>query len=212
MPRIGKSQDTQPKNSYLNLVVGVLVVIAFGAIIVGLLRVRGVLPQNAANKEAAPTAEQESLPTKHTVIAGEDLWTISEKYYKTGYNWEDIAKANNLANPGTIETGMELTIPVVTPIIPQASEVAMQATPTAMPTEVVVAKETTQVTPVMEVKPVEQPEAITQNSYTVVAGDNLWNIALRAYGDGFRWVDIARANKLANPNLIHPGNQFVIPR
>ena len=27
---------------------------------------------------------------------------ISEKFYKSGYNWVDIAKANNIANPNSI--------------------------------------------------------------------------------------------------------------
>jgi len=46
----------------------------------------------------------------------------------------------------------------------------------------------------------------------VVKGDNLWQIALRAYGDGYQWVKIARENKLANPDLIHSGNILKIPR
>ncbi|MBI4991148.1 LysM peptidoglycan-binding domain-containing protein [Candidatus Gottesmanbacteria bacterium] len=49
-------------------------------------------------------------------------------------------------------------------------------------------------------------------TYTVVAGDNLWNIAVRELGDGYAWVKIANANNLANPNLIHPGNVLTLPR
>jgi len=52
----------------------------------------------------------------------------------------------------------------------------------------------------------EAKEKITGGTYTVVKGDNLWKIAVRAYGDGYKWVEIARENKLANPNLIHAGN------
>jgi nucleoid-associated protein YgaU len=43
-------------------------------------------------------------------------------------------------------------------------------------------------------------------TYTVVAGDSLWNIAVREYGDGYAWTRIAKENNLVNPNLIHPGN------
>ncbi|MBI3887683.1 LysM peptidoglycan-binding domain-containing protein [Candidatus Microgenomates bacterium] len=57
-----------------------------------------------------------------------------------------------------------------------------------------------------------QPNRIDGTSYTVVRGDSLWDIAVRAYGDGFRWTEIARVNKLANPNIIHAGNVFVLPR
>jgi len=53
--------------------------------------------------------------------------------------------------------------------------------------------------------------AITEKSYTVVTGDNLWNIAVRVYGDGFAWTKIATANHLTNPRVIHPGNVLQIP-
>lgn len=54
--------------------------------------------------------------------------------------------------------------------------------------------------------------AIKENEYTVVKGDDLWNISVRAYGDGYQWPKIAQANKLGNPNIIHPGNVLKIPR
>lgn len=54
--------------------------------------------------------------------------------------------------------------------------------------------------------------AIKENEYTVIKGDDLWNVAVRAYGDGYAWPKIAQANKLENPNIIHPGNVLKIPR
>ncbi len=59
---------------------------------------------------------------------------------------------------------------------------------------------------------VAQANSIKGTSYTVAYGDYLWDIALRAYGDGFKWVEIAKANNLANPNLVHPGNVLKLPR
>ena len=47
---------------------------------------------------------------------GEDLWTISEKFYGTGYNWSDIVEANELVNPDRVEAGVEITIPDVEPV------------------------------------------------------------------------------------------------
>lgn len=44
--------------------------------------------------------------------------------------------------------------------------------------------------------------------YTVVSGDMLWKIAQKF---GTTWEKIAEANNLSNPNLIFPGNVFVIP-
>ncbi|PJE70196.1 hypothetical protein COU97_00990 [Candidatus Shapirobacteria bacterium CG10_big_fil_rev_8_21_14_0_10_48_15] len=55
-------------------------------------------------------------------------------------------------------------------------------------------------------------KTISDASYTVEEGDNLWEIAVRAYGDGYRWPDLAEANSLVNPNLIHTGNTLTIPR
>ncbi len=55
-------------------------------------------------------------------------------------------------------------------------------------------------------------ETISGTTYTVEKGDHLWGIALRAYGDGYRWTEIAKENKLDNPNIIHPGNVLALPR
>jgi hypothetical protein len=50
-------------------------------------------------------------------------------------------------------------------------------------------------------------------TYRVVPGDCLWNIALRYYGNGAAYPRIFDANrdKIRNPNLIYPGQVFVIP-
>ena len=53
---------------------------------------------------------------------------------------------------------------------------------------------------------------ITETTYEVVAGDNLWNIAIKAYGDGLMWNNIAEANNLTNPDIIHTGNILILPR
>ena len=59
---------------------------------------------------------------------------------------------------------------------------------------------------------VQNTNSITGSRYTVQKDDYLWEIAVRAYGDGYKWVEIARANKLVNPNIIHPGNMLTLPR
>lgn len=58
------------------------------------------------------------------------------------------------------------------------------------------------------------PKASTaKRTYTVKRGDCLWNIAKRYYGNGALYTKIydANTNKIANPNLIYPGQVFVIP-
>ena|SRR6476659_6137907 len=50
-------------------------------------------------------------------------------------------------------------------------------------------------------------------TYTVKAGDSLSKIAKHFYGDGAKWKKIhaANADKIPNPDLIHPGLQLTIP-
>ena len=51
--------------------------------------------------------------------------------------------------------------------------------------------------------------------YSVVRGDNLWNIAKKPehYGNGFAWPKIYNANRdqIKNPDLIYPKQVFKIP-
>ncbi len=58
-------------------------------------------------------------------------------------------------------------------------------------------------------------EAPTEQNYTVVKGDYLWKIAKKKefYGNGFAWPNIYKANKdkIKNPDLIYPKQDFTIP-
>lgn len=163
--------------STISMILGALVVIVVGVLIFNYFS-KGreeIKPEVITPEEITVEGQVEGeLPTKHKVKAGEHLWAIALNYYNDGYQWPEIARANNLANPNLISSGQELTIPKV--------EVA------------------------------EEMEPISGEKYTVKKGDCLWYIALRAYGDPYKWPEIVRANKLANPDLIHPGNELIIPR
>ncbi len=54
------------------------------------------------------------------------------------------------------------------------------------------------------------------DSYTVVRGDNLWNISGKSdiYGDPYQWPLIYKANRsqIKDPDLIFPGQNFSIDR
>lgn len=165
------------------MLLGLLVVLVIGILVFNFFsdRAKKVSKEGEVAPSAATTIEGEvisSLPTSHTVADGENLWSISEKYYTSGYNWIDVAKENNLANPDVIFAGQVLRIPKAEPILPAGAA----------------------------------PISITGNTYNVVQGDNLWEIAVRAYGDGYQWLKITQANDLANPDLIHAGNVLTLPR
>ena len=186
--------QVRSSESTISLALGILVVLVAGFFLFKYFKKLATKPNESQvnegatetqeEKQAGETGEeQKTLPTKYIVQKGDNLWKISLKFYGSGYNWVDISRQNNLKNPGLIEEGEELQIPNV---------------PAKKP---VLAKTNQEV---------NQP--ITGNSYTVVKGDNLWNISVRAYQDGYKWTEIAKANRLVNPGLIHPGNQLVIPR
>jgi nucleoid-associated protein YgaU len=150
----------------------------------------------ALPKKAKVSKESTTNKNVWVVKSGESLWIIAQKTYSNGYKWTDIARTNNLSNPSDIHVNDKLILPNI-----QTKEIAKAAT----------VKNNSSIKH-RQIAPQNSMGKITGNSYTVVKGDNLWNVALRAYGDGFRWGDIAKANNLANPRLIFSGNVLTIPR
>ena len=55
--------------------------------------------------------------------------------------------------------------------------------------------------------------AAANRTYTVKSGDSLSKISQQFYGDGNQWRKIYEANRdqIKNPDLIHPGQTFIIP-
>lgn len=50
------------------------------------------------------------------------------------------------------------------------------------------------------------------NVYVVKAGDHLWKISEDKYGSGYNAYDIAKANKITDPNLIEVGQKISLPQ
>ncbi len=171
--------------SYASLFLGVAVVVVAFVLIFSFLQSKSSSRKAAESTSTISNEEVVNLtmPKSYTVKSGDYLWSIAEKMYGSGYNWVDIASANKLTNPNVVSVGTVLVIPDVKPrIITIQNNQAIQ------------------------------PNPITGTSYTVVKGDYLWSIAVRAYGDGYKWTEIAKANNLANPDLIFSGNVLIIPR
>ncbi|MBI5449251.1 LysM peptidoglycan-binding domain-containing protein [Candidatus Gottesmanbacteria bacterium] len=170
-------------DSLVSLILGLAVVLVIGVTVVNYVRSKNMSLGGAQDTKTENSYMPANLPTTHVVATGETLWSISETYYKSGYNWVDIQKANTLLDADRIEVGQTLTIPKATPIQESIIQTSSAST---------------------DGKPKEK-------SYSVVSGDNLWSIASAMYGNGYKWVEIAKANKLVNPDLIHAGNILVLP-
>lgn len=52
---------------------------------------------------------------------------------------------------------------------------------------------------------------IYNGEYIVVKGDSLWNIAVKNYNDGYKWVEIAEKNNISNPGVIEIGDKLLLP-
>jgi len=57
----------------------------------------------------------------------------------------------------------------------------------------------------------QPPPPPAARTYTVVAGDTVWAISERFYGDGSKFQAIADASGISNPDLIYPGQVLTIP-
>jgi nucleoid-associated protein YgaU len=64
-----------------------------------------------AAAETAPTPEPEPAPRTYTVVSGDTLWAISERFYGDGSKYQVIADASGISNPDLIQPGQVLTIP-----------------------------------------------------------------------------------------------------
>ena len=213
---------------------GFLVIVVVGLLVVNYFK---NLDSGDTTPSGTQTEEKNSLPKTYKVAAGDSLWSISEKLYGTGYNWVDIRDANKISDPNDITEGQELIIPDVEAKTSDSQIAEATATPATIATPKATSTVKASATPTITIKPTvtasATPKAAIANNdnkdgnqgevvsgskevkaggnYTVVHGDNLWDIAVAAYGDGFRWTDIAKANQLVNPRVIHSGNVLVIP-
>lgn len=185
--------------SYTSLVLGIVVVIVTTILVISTIRDRNL--QNSPKKETSSIStstdkeiESDQLKEKVTyrVKTGDTLWSIAEKEYNNGYKWTLIAQENKVQNPDVIKVGEVLVIP------PDNNSYTQQTT-----------QENTITSPSSEqTKILKQTE---MKKYIVKRGDYLWAIAEKEYNNGYRWVDIAHANNLANPDIIHAGNELIIP-
>lgn len=167
------------------MVLGTIVLVIVGILVVNYFK-------DKENSAITDNSTQVSVVNEHVVTEGETLWSIAEDSYGSGYNWVDIKEVNSLESDD-VEVGQKLIIP---------NDITLSE-PTTTQTEA-------QISEIEEL--VSNQSTVEGDTYTVEKGDCLWDIAVRAYGDGYKWTEIAQANDLENPNLIHSGNVLMLPR
>ncbi len=194
--------------SNISMALGALVIIVVGILVVNYFKGSG----GDLLTGLTDTQNQTEDENTHTVAKGETLWSIAEERYGSGFEWSRIAEANDLKEPYALEEGQVLTLPQAEAEVAQATATPVLETPEASPVAIASPSDTLSPTPTVSADHEHSTEPISAATYTVVHGDNLWTIATRAYGDGYKWSEIARENKLVNPNLIHAGNVLILPR
>ncbi|MBI3397236.1 LysM peptidoglycan-binding domain-containing protein [Candidatus Woesebacteria bacterium] len=199
--------------SRISTILGVVVVLVAAVFVVNYFRERGITLPGLNTSQPAENNTNTGEKT-HVVVKGENLWQIAQKEYGDGYKWSDIAKANSLINANQIEEGQSLKLPDLSQNLSQANTGEKQTVePTVQPSPVAESPKPTTIASENIGEKVTVQE-ITGTNYTVLKGDSLWKISVRAYGDGYKWTEVWNANKslISNPNLIYPDTALTLPR
>lgn len=189
------------RENYLSVALGVLVF---------LVALTLVFRSGDTQTNQADTAEDDTVLAEQTYVVqlGDSVSSIAREQMGSVDFADEIIVANQLENPDALEVGMKLTLPTVE----AGAEDTMAPTGAMQPTT------TPMMTPAMKGNVngggamTKKMAPITADSYTVVKGDHLWDIAVRAYGDGNMYATIIEANALRNPDRLEEGTVLKLPR
>lgn len=182
-----KVNNAKQSESYISMGLGLLVVLVLGILLFNFLNKNKAKPDVTIPGAQSPTEEKKTEEGKPTGLPTIHTVNAGETLWSIAEKYY-----NSGYNWVTIVKANNITNPSIIEsgqkiTIPEAERIVPPAS-------------------------LSQIDAIKENSYTVVKGENLWDIAVRAYADGYQWPRIAKENNLSNPDLIHSGNVLKIPR
>ncbi|MBD5528071.1 MAG: BspA family leucine-rich repeat surface protein [Lachnospiraceae bacterium] len=140
-----------------------------------------VIPvKNSLDEGAITTVE-------YTIVSGDTLWSIAERFYGNGCLWTKIYEDN-------------------AEIIRDANKIYVGQVITIYLTEEQTTSSSSAVDP-------EKSVTVDGEIYVVQSGDSLWKIAVKFYDNGHQWRKIYEANQevLRAPSKIYAGQVLVIP-
>lgn len=142
-------------------------------------------------------------PTKHTIVAGDTLSAIADRYYSDGRKSDLILAANpSLKNPRNLKIGTEIIIP------PSGDSVGQSGAKSSLGSDSLVSTNRSG-----GAQPARTVEA-SGKTYTVQQGDTLYGISQRVYGTGSKWETILKNNRAllrGDPKRLAPGMVLLIP-
>jgi spore germination protein YaaH len=148
-----------------------------------------------------------ATPVAHRVRPGDTLWRLGRRY---GVPWGEIARGNGLAVPYTLHVGQELRLPRLHRVAAGDTLWRLGRTHRVTWTEIVRANPgvTADRLRIGQLLVIPVVPSLAGSDHVVRRGDTLWNLGRRY---GLNWMEIARANGLANPHQLVPGARLIIP-
>jgi len=175
------------KDNYLSFLLGMIVII-IPVVIFGLKNITIHSLKDIFGKKNGYTFQTKKTPPApyYLVKEGDDLWSISQKYYGSGYYAFQIATYNNLKEPFILEPNQKILIPTIHPTTTENGDILPEAASTKKNNNTLI--------------------------YTVKEGDYLFAIAQNIYGDGNFMNKIIITNNIPYPYNVEVGQKLIIPR
>jgi len=123
MAKQAKQGFFKSREDVVSMFLGLVVVVAVVGFVVnfierrkGTVDIPGVSNDIKIEENIITDGKGESID-EVVVQKNDSLWKIAESFYGDGYKWTEVAKANNLTNPGVIYVGQKLTMPKIEKIV-----------------------------------------------------------------------------------------------